>query len=127
MFGALEHRFDAAGDCDVVVLDQHRIIKAEAVIITAAAANRIFLQRPQSRRRFARTDHARFGVRNPLDELRGRGGNAGQMTDEIKRGALGAENGARIARDGHQLGARTNRRSVTRMRFDSDIGTKPAK
>src|SRR5262249_8726940 len=36
---ALEHRGDAAGDGDVVVLDQHGVVEAEAVVETAAAAD----------------------------------------------------------------------------------------
>src|SRR5260370_15488132 len=51
--GALQYRRDAAGDRDVVVLDQDRVVESEAMVEAAAAAHRIFLQRAQARRRFA--------------------------------------------------------------------------
>ena len=66
---ALEHRPDAAGDRDVVVLDQDRIIEPEAVIEAAAAAHRVFLQRAQSRRGLARAADARAGCRDAAHEF----------------------------------------------------------
>ncbi len=124
-FGAFEHRGDAAGHCDVVVLDQHRVVEAEAVIEAAAAAHRVFLQRPQSRRGLARADDARLGVGDARDELRGGGGDAGKMAEEIERDTLGAENGAGIAGNRHQLGPARDRRAVARMRHDLDVGRQP--
>ena len=59
--GALQHGADAAGDRDVVVLDQDGVVEAEAVIEAAAAAHRVFLQRAQPRRGLARAADA--GVR----------------------------------------------------------------
>jgi len=44
-FGAFEHWPNAAGNRDVIVLDQDRVIEAEAVVVAAAAAHRVFLQR----------------------------------------------------------------------------------
>ena len=46
-------RADAAGDRDVVVLDQHRVVEAEAVVEAAAAAHGVFLERAQARRGLA--------------------------------------------------------------------------
>ena len=63
LLGAREHRADAAGDRDVVVLDQHRVVEAEAVIEAAAAAHGVFFQRAQAGRGLARADDARLGVR----------------------------------------------------------------
>ena len=114
VLGAFEHRADAAGDRDVVVFDQHRVVEAEAVIVAAAAAYGVFLHRPQPRRGLARTDDARLGVGDPLDELRGGGGDAGHVADEVERGALGAEDRARVALNGHQLGAGRDRCAVAR-------------
>ena len=124
--GALEHGADAAGDRDVIVLDQHRVVEAEAVIEAAAAAHGVFLQRAQPGRGLARADDARLGVGDARDERRGRGGDARQVAEEIERGAFGAENGARIARDRHQLGAGRDRRAVARVRRDLDLRRQPA-
>ena len=39
---------DAAGDGDMVVLDEHGVVEAEAMVGAAARAHRIFLERAQS-------------------------------------------------------------------------------
>src|SRR3984957_20463515 len=52
--GAADSLRDRTRDRDVVVLDQNRIVEAEAVIGAAASAHRIFLDRAQERRRLAR-------------------------------------------------------------------------
>ncbi len=59
-------------------------------------------------------------------EFRGRGGDAGEMAEEIERDALGAENGARIAGNRHQLGAARDRRAVAHMGGDFDVRREPA-
>ena len=51
--GPLHRRPHSAGDGDVVVLDQHRIIQAEPVVGSAADPHRVFLREPQPRHRFA--------------------------------------------------------------------------
>ena len=57
-FRALDRGADAARDGDVIVLDQHGVVEAEAVIAAAAGADRIFLERAKSRRRLAGADDA---------------------------------------------------------------------
>ena len=59
---ALDGGLDAAGGDEMVVLDQHRVVEAEAVIEAAAAAHGVFLQHAQARRRLARADDARLGA-----------------------------------------------------------------
>ena len=56
---------DGAGDGDVVVLDEGRVVEAEAMVGAAARAHRVFLDRAQERRRLAGADDARLGVRRP--------------------------------------------------------------
>ena len=94
-----QRRRDAAGDGDVIVLDQHRVIEAEAVIAAAAGAHRIFLQRAQARRRLARADDLRLVPATACDEARGRGGDAAEMAEKIQRDALGRQDAARRAGD----------------------------
>ncbi len=55
---ALDSRLDAAGGDEVVVLDQHGVVEAEAVVEAAAAAYGVFLEQAQARRCFARADDA---------------------------------------------------------------------
>ena len=53
----LAHRLrDAAGETDVVVLDQDAVVEAAAVVGAAAGAHRVLLERAQRRRRLARVE-----------------------------------------------------------------------
>ena len=125
--GARQHRADAARDRDVVVLDQHRVVEAEAVIEAAAAADGVFLQRAQPGvvLRVQMMRALVWAMR--AHEGRGRGGDAGEVAEEIERGALGGQDRARIAGDRHQLGPGLHRRAIACMRFDPDFRREPAK
>ena len=59
----------AAGDRDVVVLDQHGVVEAEAVVEAAAAAHRVFLQRAQAGRGLARAADAHVGAGDAAHEF----------------------------------------------------------
>ena len=66
-FDGLRH---TAGDRDVVVLDQDRIVETEAMVGTAATFHRIFLERTQTRCRLAGADDVRLGVCDQIGEFR---------------------------------------------------------
>ena len=71
----------AAGDRDMVVLDQHGVVQPEAMIEAAAAAHRIFLQRAQAGRGLAGAADAHVGAGDAAHEfMRGRR-DAGQMAE----------------------------------------------
>ncbi len=123
---AFQRGADAAGDRDMIVLDQHRVVEAEAVIEAAAAAHRIFLQGAQPRRGLAGADQAGVGAFQLVDQRSCRGGDAGQMAGEIQRGAFGCEHRARIAGDRHQRGLLGNGVAVARMRDDLCVRREPA-
>ena len=76
---ALDRRPDPAGDRNVVVLDEHRIVEAEAVIAAASHAHRVFLQSPQARQRLARAGDARLVLPDGIGDARGRTRDAAQM------------------------------------------------
>ncbi len=80
---------EAASGGDVVVLDQHRIVEAEAVIDAAAGADRVFLERAQAGRRLARAGDARARALDRGHIARGERSDAAQAAEEIERGALG--------------------------------------
>ena len=56
--GLFDRLPDAARRRDVIVLDQNRVVEAHAVIGDAARGRRRLLQPPQTRRGFARIEHA---------------------------------------------------------------------
>ena len=118
---------DAAGDGDVIVLDEHRVVEAEAMIGAAAGAHRVFLERAQERRRLARADDARLGVRDrPPTSARGRAGDAAEPAEEVERRALGGQHAARRPFDRRDRRARRDARAVGRDRFEADRGVDQA-
>ena len=94
----LDRRANAAGDGDVVVLDQDGVVEAEAVIGAAAGAHGVFLDRPQARRRLARADDLRLVPADGRDDRCRRGGDAAQMAEEIERRPFRREYGRAPAR-----------------------------
>ena len=79
---------------EVIVLDEHHIDQAEAMVVSAAAHDSVFFEAPPAGRGFARVQDLRVGSFDGLDKLRGQRGNAGKPLDEIQRNALGAQQGA---------------------------------
>ena len=97
---ALDRRRDAAGERDVVVLDQHRVVEAETVVDAAAdAAPRISatMRRPGIVLRVQHDLRLVPAIASTSAARRGR--HAGQMAEEIQRGALGGQHAARRAAD----------------------------
>ena len=68
-------RLDAAGQPDVVVLDQNAVVEPHAVIDGAAGAHRVLLERAQQRRGLARVEHDDAPARG-VDELARQRGDA---------------------------------------------------
>ncbi len=92
------------------------------MVEAAAAAHRVFLQRPQARRGLSRAADAHFGAFGARDIVRRQRRDAGQPADEIQRGPLRRENGARRARDRQHVLPAGNARGVADMRAHLDVG-----
>jgi hypothetical protein len=118
---------DAAGDGDVIVLDQRGVVEAEAMVGSAPCPDRVFLQRPHERRRLARADDARLGVRNRRHERCGRAGHSAEPADEIERDALGGQHAARRTLDRRHRSARRDARPVGDNRAEADRRVHQAK
>ena len=97
--GAGDRRRDAARGRDVVVLDQHGIVEAEAVVAAPARAHRVFLRRAEPWKGLARIRHTRAEGAHSLDDGGGCGRDPGEMAEKVERGPLGGEDGARRAAD----------------------------
>ena len=81
----------------MVILHQHAVVEAEAMVGAAAAAHGKLLEDAQAGGRLARIqDHAIIGL-DRLDELVGERGGAAHALDEVERGALGSQDGAGAA------------------------------
>ena len=89
---------DAAGDADVVVLDEHAVVQADAMVDAAAAAHRVLGERAKRR-------HALAGVENRhpaggrVDEPPRQRRDAGQVLEEIEGGAFARQERRRAAAD----------------------------
>ena len=124
---ALEHPADAAGDGNVVVLDQHGVIESETVVETAAATNGVFFERAQARRRLAGTANARARPGDTAHELMRRSGHARETSQEIERGAFAGKHGARRPTHRHQLGLGRDARAVAHIGGNVDLRRKLGK
>ena len=69
--GAFERRPDAAGQRDVVVLDQHRVVEAEAVIGAAAEPHRLLFEDAQAGGRLAGADDLGLVAGDRVGQRRG--------------------------------------------------------
>ena len=85
----LERRADPAGHRDMVVLDQHRVVEAEAVIGAAAQPHRLLFEDAQAGGGLAGADDLRLVPGDRIDQRAGRGGDPRQAADQVQRGALG--------------------------------------
>ena len=83
----------------MVVLDQDRIIQAEAMIGPAAASHGILFERPQARCGFAGVCDAGARPGYGVDEILGQGGDPAETAQQGHTGPLGREDCARVAAD----------------------------
>ena len=89
---------DAAGQTDVVVLDQDRVEEADAMVRRAAGADGVLLQHAQRRRRLAGVED-RDAAAGRVDEPARPRRDAGEPLQKIERGALADQQRARGADD----------------------------
>ncbi len=97
--GALERRDDAAGEGDVVVLDQDSVGKIEAMILAAATADRVLVDNSQAGSGFARIENAGLRAGNRVDKFAGKGGDAAHALQKIKDHALAGKDHASVVLD----------------------------
>ena len=118
----------AAGKGDVVVLDQHAVIEAEAMVDAAAGAYGVLLERAQARAWSCACRLIRAGWgRAARDQLGGRGGDPRQMAQEVERHALGREDRPRRSFDPHDHGTGLDRGSRRAADRDPDGRVEQAK
>ena len=103
---------DAAGDADVIVLDQHAVVQTEAMIRAAAAPDGVLRQRPQRRHRLARVENRDAAARG-VDESPRQRGDPRQVLEEIERRSLGGQDARAEPVD---LGEARARRDTRRRR-----------
>ena len=120
--GAGQGGFDAAGERDVVVLDEDGVIEAEAVVHAAAAAHRVFFGDAQAGRGFAGADDAGLGVGDGAGNAVGGAGDATEMTEKIQCDAFAGEDFAgRSAEPGDDV-ARADAAAIRSLDVHFDAG-----
>ena len=121
--GCAKRLADAAADRDMVVLDEHGVIEAEAVVHGAAAAHRVFFKSAQAGRRLARAADIGVGVGDQRHIFRGHGRDARHARQIVQRGALGGEDRAGVARHARHRGAvARHARAILHQRFKANAG-----
>ena len=94
----VERGSDAAGEANVIFLDEHRVEQAETMVRRAARPHRVLLERAQPGRRLAGIEH-RDSPAGRVDELPRPRGDARQTLQEIERGPLADQQRARRCGD----------------------------
>ncbi len=97
--GVLEGGHNAAGQGDVIVLDEDAIGKIEAMVLSPTAAHRVFIDDTEAGGGFASVEDACLGARHRFDELSRKGGNPAHSLQEIQNDALAGKKDARIVPD----------------------------
>ena len=98
--GFVDSALDAvrvAGDGEVVVLGEHLVEEAEAVVGGAACAHGEALELAEPGRGLARVEDRGAGAFDGIDEPARERGDAGQALEEVEGGALGGEQRSRGA------------------------------
>src|SRR5579863_718258 len=87
---------DAAGERDVIVLDQHSIGEIEAMILAATAAHGVLVDRPEPWRGFSCVENTGVSARDRLHKFASQGCDAAHSLQEIQDDPLAGKNDAGI-------------------------------
>ena len=85
--------FQGGARLQVVVLDEDAVGQVQAMVVAAAHANAVLVQKPVSRRGFAGIDDAGAGAGHGAHIMVGGGGDAAHALHEVQGGAFGPQNG----------------------------------
>ncbi len=119
--GAFHRGRYATADSDVIVLDQDGVVEAVAMVMAAAALDRVLLQGAQVRQGLARAGDLGRQTVDGRDIFRRQGGNAGQVAQQVERDAFGGQDGARLAFDPSQDVARFDLTAVGQDGFEAHL------
>ena len=115
-----ERRGDAAGRRDMVVLDQHRVVQAEAVVPAAADADRVLLEETEPGRGLARVGHRRARAGHGVHVAPRHRRHARQPLQQVEREPLAREDRRRRPGEPHEPGRALDARPVVDLRVRDD-------
>ncbi len=119
--GARQGLSHAAGEGHVVVLDQHRVVQAVAMVAAAAHPHRVLLDGAQPGQGLARAGHLAMRMGDGVGDGGGGGGHAAQVAEEVQRRAFGRQHAARRAFDKGDLTAGRQARAVGQQHLKTDL------
>ena len=90
---------DRSGDCKMIVFDQHRVVQAEAMVGSAAAAHGVLFENAQAGCRFARADDVSGMLRHRIHQNPGCAGDAAEPAKNVERRAFAGKHRAGPACD----------------------------
>ena len=102
--GELDGAADPAGDRDVVLLDQDRVVEAHAMVAPAAGGHRALLERAQTGGRLAGVEDHGTATADRVDVTRREGRHPGKVGEQVERSALAGEQAPGRAADQRDLG-----------------------
>ena len=105
---------------EVVVLDEHEIVKPEAVIAPAAAGHGVFLEASPAGSGLPRVEDLCLGAAHGVGELRRERGDTGEALDKIQRHALRRKDGPGRAGNQQKPGPGAHALSVPHGFFDAN-------
>src|SRR5205085_7543529 len=112
---------DPAGEADVIVFDQNRVVQPEPMVRPAAGAHRVLLQFAERWRRFAGVED-RDAAAGGVDETPRQRRNAAEPLEKVERGALAGEERPRRPGNGRNRGAGRAALAVSGADGDRDAG-----
>ncbi len=89
----------AAAERDVVVLDEDSVGEIEPVVVAAATADSVFIERAEAGDGLARVEHLGFGAGDGFDEVGCERGDAGHALEQVEGDALGGEKSCGVGAD----------------------------
>ena len=117
---------DAAGEVDVVVLEQDHVEQSDAVVAASANLHGLLLEHAHAGGGLAGVEHAGLGALQPLDILVGHGGNAAHALHDVEHESLGLQQGAHATGDNHGDVALLDARAVLHEHLDLHVGVEAA-
>src|SRR5581483_1774893 len=112
---------NAAGESNVIVLDEHSVRKVETMVLPAAAAHGVFIDDAQPRGRFPRIENSRSRSRNCLNKFASERCYPAHPLKKVEYHPLaGEQHPSVVANHSHRL-SRTQSHSIKNLRMRGDF------
>ena len=119
--GKIERGNDAAGERDVIVLDEDAVGEIEPVILAATAADAVFVEHAETGHGLAGVEDARLRAVDSFDEFASGGGDAAHALEKIQDHALTGEDDTGVVTDDGDRLAFAQVHAIENLRMAGDF------